>query len=199
MSGFCFFEEICFCDRKAHNSCILVSHAVKLELLNHLTLDKKRITPPGILMLCLLALVFTQSCKSKKKLSEASPAFTVIQTAKSYRGTPYKYGGTTRGGMDCSALVFHSYYSIGINLPRMSADQSKVGQKVNLTQVKPGDLLFFATGKRKNQVTHSGIVTEAAKDDIRFIHASSSLGVTEDYMSNSYWKKAFLFATRLLE
>ena len=162
-------------------------------------LDKKRITPQRILVLCLLALVFAQSCKSKKKLSEASPAFTVIQTAKSYRGTPYKYGGTTRAGMDCSALVFHSYYSAGINLPRASADQSKVGQKVNLTQVKPGDLLFFATGKRKNQVTHSGIVTEAAKDDIRFIHASSSLGVTEDYMSNSYWKKAFLFATRLLE
>lgn len=101
--------------------------------------------------------------------------------------------------MDCSALVFHSYYSIGINLPRVSADQSKVGQKVNLTQVEPGDLLFFATGKKKNQVTHSGIVTEIEKDDVRFIHASSSLGVTEDYMSNSYWKKAFLFATRLLE
>lgn len=149
--------------------------------------------------LCLLALVFAQGCKSKKKLSEASPAFTVIQTAKSYRGTPYKYGGTTRAGMDCSALVFHSYQAIGMNLPRASAEQSKVGQKVNLTQVKPGDLLFFATGKRRNQVTHSGIVTEVGRDDVRFIHASSSLGVTEDFMSNSYWKKAFLFATRLLE
>ena len=160
---------------------------------------KKRITPQGILILCLLALVFTQSCKSKKNLPKDAPAFTVIQTAKTFRGTPYKYGGTTRAGMDCSALVFHSYSAIGMNLPRRSVDQSKVGQKVNLNQVKPGDLLFFATGRKKNQVSHSGIVTEATKDDIRFIHASSSLGVTEDYMSNSYWKKAFLFATRLLE
>jgi probable lipoprotein NlpC len=161
-------------------------------------LARKRIVSQGILMLCLLAF-FSQSCKSKKKLSETSPAFTVIQTAKSYRGTPYRYGGTTRAGMDCSALVFHSYYAAGINLPRASVDQSKVGQKVNFSQVRPGDLLFFATGKRKNQVTHSGIVTEVARDDVRFIHASSSLGVTEDFMSNSYWKKAFLFATRLLE
>jgi probable lipoprotein NlpC len=74
-----------------------------------------------------------------------------------------------------------------------------VGQKINFTQVRPGDLLFFATGKKKNQVTHSGIVTEIDKNDVRFIHASSSLGVTEDFMSNNYWKKAFLFATRLLD
>jgi probable lipoprotein NlpC len=146
----------------------------------------------------ILGITFTQSCKSKK-LAKENPAFKVIETAKSYRGTPYRFGGTTRAGMDCSALVFHSFYSIGINLPRMSADQSKLGQKVNVNQVRPGDILFFATGKRKNEVTHSGIVTEAGKDGIRFIHASTSLGVTEDYLSNRYWSGAFLFAKRLLE
>lgn len=145
-----------------------------------------------------LGVALTPSCKSKK-ISKDNPAFTVIETAKSYRGTPYRFGGTTRSGMDCSALVFHSYYSIGINLPRMSSDQSKLGQKVNLNQVQPGDLLFFATSKRKNQVTHSGIVTEVDKGDVRFIHASTSLGVTEDYLSNRYWSGAFLFAKRLLE
>jgi cell wall-associated NlpC family hydrolase len=145
-----------------------------------------------------LGLVVVQGCKSKK-VAKDLPAFTVIETAKSYRGTPYRFGGTTRSGMDCSALVFHSYYAVGINLPRMSADQSKLGQKVNLNQVQPGDLLFFATGKRKNQVTHSGIVTETGKDGIRFIHASTSLGVSEDYLSNRYWSGAFLFAKRILE
>lgn len=144
-----------------------------------------------------LGIVFFQSCKSKK-ISKDNPAFTVIETAKSYRGTPYRFGGTTRAGIDCSALVFHSYYAVGINLPRMSADQSKLGQKINLNQVQPGDVLFFATGKRKNQVTHSGIVTEAGKEGVRFIHASTSLGVTEDYLSNRYWSEAFLFAKRIL-
>ena len=146
----------------------------------------------------ILVFFFFESCKSKK-ISKDDPAFAVIETAKSYRGTPYRFGGTTRAGMDCSALVFHSYYAVGINLPRMSADQSKLGQKINLNQVRPGDLLFFATGKRKNQVTHSGIVTESNKGGIRFIHASTSLGVTEDYLSNRYWTGAFLFARRILE
>ena len=143
--------------------------------------------------------MFFSACKSNKKVPKDSPAFTVIETAKSYRGTPYRFGGTTRSGIDCSALVFHSYYSVGINLPRMSADQSKLGQKLNINQVQPGDLLFFATGKRRNQVTHSGIVTESGKDGIRFIHSSTSLGVTEDYLSNRYWSGAFLFAKRILQ
>jgi probable lipoprotein NlpC len=150
-----------------------------------------------IFSILLISLFLISSCKSKK-IRKDNPAFTVIATAKSYRGTPYKYGGTTRSGMDCSALVFHSFYAVGINLPRMSADQSKVGKKIKIQQVSPGDLLFFATGKRRNQVTHSGIVTEVGKD-IRFIHSSTSLGVTEDYLSNRYWKNAFLFATRILE
>lgn len=138
------------------------------------------------------------SCKSSK-LSKEDPVFTVIQTAKSYYGTPYKYGGTGRAGIDCSALIFHSYYAVGINLPRMSADQAKEGKKVSLRELKPGDMLFFATSKRRNRVTHAGIVTEVKKGDIRFIHASTSLGVTEDYLSNRYWDKAFLFARRVLE
>lgn len=146
----------------------------------------------------IFGLILLNSCKSKKVVKE-SPAFTVIETAKSYRGTPYRYGGTTRSGIDCSALVFHSFYSVGVNLPRRSEDQSKLGQKVNLNQVQPGDVLFFATGKRKNQVSHSGIVTEISKDDVRFIHASTSLGVTEDFLSNRYWSQAFLFAKRILE
>lgn len=149
-------------------------------------------------LIIILGLIFLNGCKSKK-VSKDSPAFTVIETAKTYRGTPYRYGGTTRSGIDCSALVFHSYNAVGVNLPRRSEDQSKLGQKINLNQVQPGDLLFFATGKKKNQVTHSGIVTEIAKDDIRFIHSSTSLGVTEDFLSNRYWTNAFLFAKRILE
>lgn len=149
---------------------------------------------------CLLLIfsLFFVSCKSSK-IPENDPAFQVINTAKSYYGTPYKYGGTTRAGMDCSALLFHSFYSVGINLPRISADQAEQGVKVSTRDLKPGDVLFFATGKRKKRVTHAGIVTEVQKGDIRFIHASTSLGVTEDYLSNRYWDKAFLFARRILE
>ncbi|MBS4071584.1 C40 family peptidase [Algoriphagus aquatilis] len=162
-------------------------------------MDQKFLSPRFFFWVTLTLLTFLGSCKSKKKLAEESPAFTVIQTAKSYRGTPYRYGGTTKAGIDCSALVYHSFYSIGISLPRRSEDQSKLGEKVPLTQVKPGDVLFFATGRKRNEVSHSGIVTEVEKGDVRFIHSSTSLGVTEDFLSSEYWSKAFLFAKRILE
>jgi len=123
----------------------------------------------------------------------------VIQTARTYTGTPYKYGGTTRSGMDCSALVYHSFYSVGVTMPRISADQAKMGQSIKAKDIQQGDVLFFATSRRKNRVTHAGIVTETSKGDIRFIHSSTSLGVSEDFLSNNYWSKAFLFARRILE
>lgn len=153
--------------------------------------------PKAVLFGFVLA-ILASSCASKKKVA-SDPFDLVISTARSYTGTPYKYGGTTRAGMDCSALVFHSYYSVGVNMPRVSADQSKVGKKISQRELKRGDLLFFATGRRKNQVTHAGIVTEVAKNDIRFIHSSTSLGVSEDYLSNRYWSKVFLFARRVME
>lgn len=153
---------------------------------------------PRVLLLIPIIAFLAFSCASKKK-APSDPFDRVISTARSYTGTPYKYGGTTRAGMDCSALIFHAYYSVGINMPRVSADQSKIGKKINQRDLKRGDLLFFATGRRRNQVTHAGIVTEVAKNDIRFIHSSTSLGVSEDYLSNRYWSKVFLFARRVME
>ncbi|MFZ9188545.1 MAG: C40 family peptidase [Algoriphagus sp.] len=149
------------------------------------------------LTLCILALFLLGGCKGSRRVTKSSPEFTIIQTAKSYRGTPYRYGGTTRTGIDCSALVYHSFAAVGVNLPRTSVEQSKLGKKVPLKKARPGDVLFFATGKKKKEVTHTGIVTEAQKKEIRFIYASTSLGVTEDYLGNSYWANAFLFEKRL--
>ncbi len=137
------------------------------------------------------------SCGSKRRVTKSSPEFTIIETAKSYRGTPYRYGGTTRAGMDCSALVYHSFASVGVKLPRTSTEQSRLGKKIPERKIRPGDVLFFATGKKKKEVTHTGIVTEAQKNKVRFIHASTSLGVTEDYLKSRYWTQAFLFAKRL--
>jgi probable lipoprotein NlpC len=147
--------------------------------------------------LCVFALSVLSSCGSKRRAAKSSPEFTIIQTAKSYRGTPYRYGGTTRAGIDCSALVYHAFAAAGVNLPRTSTEQSKLGKKIPIKKARPGDVLFFATGKKKKEVTHTGIVTEAQKNKVRFIHASTSLGVTEDYLRSAYWTKAFLFARRL--
>lgn len=143
--------------------------------------------------------IFSSSCASKKKVAATEPFQIVINTARSYTGTPYKFGGTTRSGMDCSALIYHSFYPVGVTMPRMSSDQSQMGKKISKNDIKPGDLLFFATSRKRKRVTHAGIATEVSRGDIRFIHSSTSLGVSEDYLSNNYWSKAFLFARRVLD
>ena len=71
--------------------------------------------------------------------------------------------------------------------------------RLTVRDLEPGDLVFFATGKKKKQVTHVGLVTERkSKNDIKFIHASSSLGVVETNLFAEYYQKRFRGARRVL-
>ena len=151
-----------------------------------------------ITMLCLCALaVLSSSCASQKKAQVRGQKInTVIKTAKTYVGTPYKWGGTTRGGMDCSGLLCNSFRAVDYELPRTSIAQSKVGEKIKQKQIKKGDLVFFATGKKKRRITHVGLVTRVRGGEVKFIHSSSSLGVVESSLSSKYYKKRFIMARR---
>jgi probable lipoprotein NlpC len=149
----------------------------------------------------LVLTVFLASCGSSKKLTvRESKIDKVISTARSFTGTPYRYGGTTRSGMDCSGLLLNSFNAIDFSLPRSSEAQSKVGKEIKMKDLEPGDLVFFATGKKKRQITHVGLVTERkGKDNIKFIHASSSLGVVETNIFQEYYQKRFRSARRVIE
>ncbi len=140
--------------------------------------------------------------KSEERKGDASDikAEKVISTARTFIGTPYKYGGTTRSGMDCSALLINSFSAVKLSLPRSSAAQSKVGTEVTLSELRPGDLVFFATGNKKKEITHVGLITDVrSKDNVKFIHASSSLGVVETNLFAEYYQKRFRVARRVID
>lgn len=126
-----------------------------------------------------------------------SKADKLITEAKTYIGTPYKFGGTSRSGMDCSGFVLTVYKSVGIELPRTSREQSETGKPVEKKDLSPGDLVFFSRSTNKI-VSHTGIVVEAGSTHAKFIHASTSKGVRIDDLYGEYWSKLFLKARRVL-
>jgi len=122
----------------------------------------------------------------------------IISTAKSFEGTRYKYGGTTKRGMDCSGLIFTAFSEENIPIPRNSRAMSLEGERLYLKQVNPGDLLFFETNKNRKLINHVGLVVEVERDDIYFIHSSTSRGVIISSLSEPYWTSSFVMARRVL-
>jgi cell wall-associated NlpC family hydrolase len=122
----------------------------------------------------------------------------IIDTALSYSGVRYKYGGTTRKGIDCSGLLYISFMEHDINLPRVSFYMAHEGKRIDLEEVTKGDLLFFTTSKRRKRINHVGLVVAIEGEEIKFIHATTSRGVIVSSLQEGYWNYAFVKATRIL-
>ena len=139
----------------------------------------------------LVALVFlsflvleatAQNKKKRKKIDK------VVSYARGYVGTPYAYGGSSRKGIDCSGLIQNSYKQIGISLPRTAQKQAKIGNKKGEGRVRPGDIVYFKFKQKREKWWHTGMITHADDNTIKFVHASSSRGVVEDKMNDYYFK-----------
>lgn len=118
----------------------------------------------------------------------------LLQVIK-YLETPYKYGGNTENGIDCSGFTLQVFEkSTGIKLPRSAREQYEVGEKVEREDLSFGDLVFFNTRRRSNP-GHVGIYI----GDDQFIHSSSSLGVTISSLQEPYYKKRYVGARRVDE
>jgi cell wall-associated NlpC family hydrolase len=110
-----------------------------------------------------------------------------------WRGTPYRRGGNSRRGVDCSGFVQLTFQRLfGRELPRTVDDQVQYGQKVTLSSARPGDLVFFKTGFWGR---HVGIYLE----DGFFIHASQSQGVTISSLNDEYWHDNYWQIKRMLD
>ena len=114
------------------------------------------------------------------------------QAHTDWKGTPYVLGGSGIGGVDCSSfsqIVFEEYF--GIELPRNTRQQLQEGRGVRRNFIRPGDLVFFKTGRN---LLHVGIVMEGD----RFLHASVSSGVMISKLNQHYWATKYLATRRIL-
>jgi cell wall-associated NlpC family hydrolase len=128
--------------------------------------------------------------------NNSEPEWTKMALSKHFReweSVRYKFGGLSKQGIDCSGFVYLTFLNqFGVKLPRNTALQSKIGETVAQDQLKTGDLVFFKTGFSRHR-RHVGIYLENG----RFMHASSSQGVTTSRLDSKYWSTAYWTAKRL--
>lgn len=151
----------------------------------------------------LLLIVMMAGCQSSPPRTSASHAPLGSITTKSsqtetlqqlyeqhqqWQGTPYRLGGQSRAGIDCSAFVQTTFMEqFGIALPRTTRQQIYVGAQIAKAELQAGDLVFFRNGQ------HVGIYLE----DDKFLHASTRLGVTISSMNNIYWSRKYWRSIRV--
>lgn len=185
--------------------------------------NNKKFSIAGRISLCIILFFIIISCGSAKKVSTqkssstinikaenlrkldskfdgkiSGPVKNILKDAEHYLGTPYKFGGNTSSGFDCSGFTVKVFQENDLVLPRRSADQANAGKSIDVEEVKPGDLLFFATSGG-SRVSHVGIVFQIENNgEIRFIHASTTKGVIISSLNEKYWNKTYLHAQRIL-
>tara|TARA_Y100001956_G_C4111720_1_gene182781 strand:- start:82 stop:600 length:519 start_codon:yes stop_codon:yes gene_type:complete len=115
-----------------------------------------------------------------------------LDVYKVWQGVPYRLGGTSFNGIDCSAFVQVAFNdAMNFSLPRTTKQQVKVGSKLDYSQAQIGDLAFFKTSPN---VRHVGIYV----GNKQFMHASTSKGVIISRLDNPYWASKFWHFRRVI-
>jgi cell wall-associated NlpC family hydrolase len=118
----------------------------------------------------------------------------IIDTALHLRGTPYRNGGSTPNGFDCSGFTQWVFAQHGLALPREVKDQFRAGTSINVRSLAPGDLVFFKT--TASTASHVGIVLGPDT----FVHAPSSRGVVRiEHLTSAYWTERLVGVRRVLQ
>ena len=162
------------------------------------------------LLLLVFLTLFLTSCGSSRRIPNSTvnkpekilisnkTVEKVVDHAKRFEGTRYKFGGTTNKGMDCSGLVYTAFKEEDIIMPRISRDMAKRGVRISLRDVEEGDLVFFQTNKNRRVINHVGLVVENKRGEIFFIHSTTSRGVITSSLEEGYWKNSFIEARRVI-
>ncbi|MCX7679007.1 MAG: C40 family peptidase [Spirochaetes bacterium] len=117
----------------------------------------------------------------------------IVQTARAQVGVPYRYGGSTPAGFDCSGLAMYVYQKNGIRIPRTASEQFLEGRRLSKRNIQPGDLVFFTING--NGISHVGIYVGKGK----FIHApKQGKRVAFASLKNRYWSRKYIGAVSYL-
>ena len=141
-----------------------------------------------------LAFTFLAACASAPRTSEVAPSVADRAASQALKmvGRPYRYGGSTPAGFDCSGLILFSYQQAGVKLPRDTEQQRLAAKPVRVPALRRGDLVFFDQEGKKH--SHVGLYL----GDGRFVHApSSGKRVRTDRLDSPYWKKHLSDARRI--
>ena len=134
---------------------------------------------------------YKASLSTKKIVDSVQIRQALYSQYKDWQGVRYQPGGLSRAGIDCSGFVHLTFRSkLGLDLPRTSEMQARLGNEIKKDELRVGDLIFFRTGKISN---HVGIYLEKNK----FLHASQKKGVTISSLDNVYWKSSYWKSVRL--
>lgn len=138
------------------------------------------------------------SVRAGRHTVEPIPADTgacrLIAEARGWIGTPYRYGGNDRGGVDCSGFTCAVYESAtGIKLPRSSREQCEWCKGLKRSDLRPGDLVFFTSRRGGDRVNHVAIFI----GDGAIIHATTSQGVVESSLDEDYWDSHYFSGGRV--
>ena len=126
--------------------------------------------------------------------STPSVRHSLVVTATALTGTPYRLGGDTLRGFDCSGFTRYVFSQHGVTLPRLTREQYRVGRSIAAEDVRPGDLVFFST------VTPGASHVGVAVGQDQFVHAPSARGVVRvERLSERYWARRYLGARRVVE
>ncbi|MFQ5328604.1 MAG: NlpC/P60 family protein [Thermodesulfobacteriota bacterium] len=160
------------------------------------------------LFILIPTLILFSGCTSLVKVDDTAISHAAVSAARSsdnsslltkklyahyeeWKGVRYRFGGLNKKGIDCSGFVYITFKStLGVQLPRTTELQSKLGEAVKRSELKSGDLIFFKTSPR---VRHVGIYLEKGT----FLHASKKRGVMISRLNNVYWKPRYWKARRV--
>ncbi len=118
----------------------------------------------------------------------------LVDTATSLAGVPYREGGQTLTGFDCSGFTQYVFHQHGVTLPRLTREQYQIGHAIAAQDLRPGDLVFFTTVAPG--ASHVGV----AVNQNEFVHAPSERGVVRiERLSGRYWASRFVGARRVIE